>query len=434
MSYEFEMGLEDLKEDLEGNDLVADEEGNLIEEPSEIDSSENSQKLDSLMALESLLAKEGTVNRAVAEHFRDILPPTTPLNSFTVEPTKVNYGIAVESVGTAVKVAALAGVALLIGGLGVVIYRIMKRRKELPKNDLAKKVTAAFASIESKLKTGLDELKASYPDLKHPQLNWSRKEAMVRVASSLSMREIDVRIMEGNYPFMDGRLLQSASDQGLRIMEFIEKEVLPKVEGLAKQGTGEDLDGLQKTIESFQLSETLPNAVAEYVKSLKVDVGDDAIGAFRETLLANVESDKIGSRVGDADPQFKEIDVKGHTALLKVKEGMTGLYTKLEKLTKDLNGKKGQVSSNYHSRLKELIGAVQVPLKSLDGVFEIRDQETAAFDRLTKIKAQTVSDGFRHLNEAYAEQAKMDKANAGKYKECVVHLKKLFSNIKEAIK
>lgn len=431
---EFDMGLEDLREDLEGNDWAVGEDGETIQPIEGLDDQGTEEKLANYVALESLLVKEGKVSRSVAETFQDLLPAGVMLQSFTVEPTKVNHKMATESIGTAIKVAALAGVAVLIGGLGMVIYRILKRRKELPNNELAKKITAAFASVDSKLKTGVDELKSMFPSLEHPQLNWTRSEAIVRVASSMNIKEIDVRIMEGNYGYLDSKTLQVAVDQGKRINDFIVKNVLPTLKSLATAGTGEDLDALDKTISEFTLGEELPKAIKVYVSSLKIEVGEDPIVSFREEMLKDIPSDKISERISNIDPQFKEVDVKGQTALLKVKSDLEGTYKSLESIANSLKGKKGEVSSNYHTRFKELIVKVQAPLKSLDGIFEIREQETAGFNRLNDIKAKTVSDGFKTISESYLQKANSDKENAGKYKDCVNHLKKLFANIKESVK
>lgn len=433
-----EMALEDLREDLEGvgEEAVVDEEGNLLNPPEEVNEEEHQEQLSHLMAIESLLTREGLVSRKVAEEIKDYLPEEIAVESFTSVPTRVNYGIAVESVGGAIKLVALAGVAVLIGGLGVMIYRILKRAKKLPNNELARKATAAFASIENKLKTAVDELKAAYPNVKHPQMNWSRSDAAIRVAAGQNVREIEARVLAGKYPFMDNKLLQAATDQGKRILTFIKSSVMPQIDQLSNVGTDEDISALSKSIEGFDVGESANIELKRYVESLGAKVENDAspIEVFREVLLQPVPQDKLKERVGEVNPEFKEVDVRGAKGLIGVRDEFTAIYQKLESLSKKLEGKKSNLPAAYAAKFKELIELTKSPLKSLDSVLEIHDQETVAFNRVTAIKLETTKEGFVNLKSQYEQFAAGDKVNEGLYKKVIGELASHFNNFKEAIK
>lgn len=438
MKDDFDIALEDLKEDLEGvgDEAIVDEDGNLINPPEEVDPTEYTEELQRLIALESLVRDEGLVSRGVAEEFKDYLPTTVPVNSFTVVPTKVNHGMALEFIGSAIKMVAFAGLAVVVGGLGVMIYRILKRAKKLPNNDLARKATAAFASVENKLKTALDEFKAAHPDLKHPQLNWSRSEAAIRVASNQNVREIEARVLAGKYPFMDGKLIQAAADQGKRTFDFIKASVMPQIEQLSSAGTDEDISALTKSIEDFEVGETANKELARYIASLDVPVkeGEDPIQGFRTVLLAPVPQDQLKSRVGEVDPTFKEIDTRALKAIRDTRDNFSSIYTRLESLSKKLEGKKSNLPANYAAKFKELIELVKTPLKSLDGVMEVFDQETQAFNRVTVIKLETTKDGFASLKNQYEQFAEGDKVNGKLYKSLISDLATHFNNFKQAIK
>jgi len=186
---DYSMKMEELLEDLEGNDWVADpdaplrledEEGNVIPMPGDNEQPSEEELDDAvflahgreteLVNIMEMLQSSGGVSRDMAMQFRDLLPPEMAMESFTVQVTQTNHVMAMEYVGTAIKIAAAAGVIAVLGAVGYLIYRITKSRKRMPKNKLDKAVSAAYGTAEEKLKVVLEGLKHEYPEIEHVEL------------------------------------------------------------------------------------------------------------------------------------------------------------------------------------------------------------------------------------------------------------------------
>lgn len=424
--------------DMEGDDnsLLMDEAGNIIDEPSNPDNTANDAQLTKLMALESLVTGGGLVSQSMAYDFKDLLPRSAPLASFTHLPTKVNYGIAVESLGGAIKLVAIAGAVALIGGVGFLVYKIIKRRKLMPKNDLDKKVSAAFASIEEKLKVGIQELQTMHPDVKHPVMNWTRLEAVVRVSERRGVTECQAEILNGKYPFMSDKLYGIAAEQGTQICVFLETQFVKQVEQLTKMGTEDDITALDQALNSFSVTSAADDELREYCKSLGLTVGpeDSSLHIWQQKYGVRLENTVIKERIGSVVPNFKPMGDQGLKKLLIVQERMAKVFARLDKATKALEGKKGEVGGNYTTKLKELVTKAKEPLGILADVFGVSDNEVQAYNNCTRIKAEAITDGFTYVSDQYADLEKTDKGNAVAYKDCQAHLRKLFSNVKEAIK
>lgn len=422
--------------DADDNSLLMDEEGNVIGEPANPDNTENDTQLNKLMALESLVSGGGLVSQAMVYEFKDLLPRSAPLASFTHLPTKVNYGIAVESLGGAIKLVAIAGALALIGGVGFLVYKIIKRRKLMPKNDLDKKVSAAFASIEEKLKVGIQELKTMHPDIQHPQFNWTRLDAVVRVAERRGVTECQAEIINGKYPFMSDKLYGIAADQGTQICVFLETQFVKQVEQLTKMGTEDDITALDQALNSFKVTGAADDELREYCKSLGITVGpeDSSLHLWQQKYGTRLENSDIAARIGSITPNYKPMGDQGLKKLLIVQERMAKVFARLDKATKALEGKKGEVGGNYTTKLKELVERAKEPLSVLADVFGVSDNEVQAYNNCTRIKAEAITDGFTYVADQYADLEKTDKPNVKAYQDCQSHLRKLFSNVKEAIK
>lgn len=422
--------------DDDNNVTLTDEDGHEIEEPNYIDNTANEAQLTELMALESLVHGGGLVSQSMAYQFKDHLPASHPLTSFTHLPTKVNHGIALESLGGAIKLVGLASTVALIGGLGFLVYKIIKRRKLMPKNDLDKKVSAAFVSVEEKLRAGIEELKSMYPDAKHPAFNWSREEAVIRVAGRSNFTECQAEIMGGKYAFMPDKLYSVAVEQGKEICVFLETQFLKQVESLMKRGTEDDIKELDAVLAGFKVSDNADTQLREFLKTHGIEVGEatSPIQAWTEKYDVKLEADAVKARIGTVNPSFKPMGDSGLNQMLKIQERMAKIFATLDKATKSLEGKKGEVGGNYAAKLKELVAKAKEPLSSLADVFGISDLEVKAFNGCTRVKGEAVADGFNYVVGQYRDYAQSDKPNAKAYKDCQAHIGKMFESVKSSLK
>lgn len=415
---------------------LTDEDGNVIEEPSMIDNSVNEAQLVELMALESLVQNGGLVSQSMAYQFKDRLPASHPLSSFTHLPTKVNHGIALESLGGAIKLVGLASTLALVGGLGFLVYKIIKRRKLMPKNELDKKISAAFVSVEEKLKSGIEELKSMHPDIKHPSFNWSREEAVVRVAGRSNFTECQAEIMGGKYAFMNEKLYSIAVEQGKEICVFLETQFVKQVETLMKRGTEDDITELEQVLSGFKVSDKAHVELLEFLKTHGIEVteGTNPSQAWSEKYDVKLEEAQIKARIGTINPAFRPMGDGGLNNMLKIQERMAKVFQTLDKATKSLEGKKGEVGGNYATKLKELVNKAKEPLSSLADVFGISDLEVKAFNGCTRVKAEAVADGFNYVTGQYRDFGQSDKPNAKAYKDCQAHVAKMFESVKSSLK
>lgn len=443
---EFTMGLEDLKEDLEGNQwklgedgetVLIDEEGQVIEEPVLVSDGESElQELDSLMALEALLSTDGLVSRTAMEPVQQYLPSHIPVQSFTNIPTRVNHGVALESVTGAIHLVASAGVIALLGGIGFLLYKMSKKKKLMPKTELDRKITAAYTSIEEKLKVALQELNNMHPNIKHPAMNWSRQDSTVHMATNRGVNEVSAMILGGKYPFMSDRLYAASADQGKKVCDFIENNMLKQIQELEKRGSEDDLTELETTLNNFKVPDHAHKEIVDYCKTLGLTIGeeDSPSTVWKDHFTKALERESVKEKIGNIQPNHKPMGEGGIKKLVAVQERIASVNAKFTKIMKSLEGQESQVSGNYARKLKELTGRVKELLSSVSDGFTISDAEVQAFNTCAMIKADVVGDGFNFLRTQYLDFSKTDKDNAKAYKECIAHLTELFSSIKSAIK
>lgn len=451
---DYSIKMEELLEDLEGNDWVADpdaplrledEEGNVIpmpgdnEQPSEdeLDDAvfEAHGRETELVNIMEMLQSSGGVSRDMANQFRDLLPPEMAMESFTVQVTQTNHVMAMEYVGTAIKIAAAAGVVAVLGAVGYLIYRITKSRKRMPKNKLDKAVSAAYGTAEEKLKVVLEGLKHEFPDIEHVELKWNKEEALVQMAIQCQMQELDLRMMTGTYKSFVGMAGPDALVQANEIKKFFDSAVFPELDKMLKAGTGKDVDDITKKIQEFKFTDTVSKHLDRFGHDMQVNFErpDQVCEKFRAKYSRGVSAEDAASKLKGVKPNGVDVPEQAAVGMYKAQDIMTQMLVKVKNYEKKLEKTK-ELPADYVAQIKGVLEKCKPPLKSLGDVFNILEMEIASQTRCAKIKGLAVAEGYKNVANHYKERAITDKEHRASYRACVKVLDKSFDDIRGAMK
>lgn len=450
--------LEELSEDLEGNDWVADPdtplakedaEGNAIPEPgdmptySEDDEGKFADQFNQaadrereLLNIVEMLQEHRGVSREMATSFQDVLPPGFALESFTAQPTNTNYVMSLEFIGTAIKVVAATAVVAVLGSIGYIVYRIVKFKKRLPNNKLDKAVSAAIATAEEKLKTAVTELSHTHPQLKHPeQVSWTKLQGLTNAAVTSGCQELDLHILDGGYKPLSEMAGPDTMVQAMEINTFFNKMIFPELDKMVRGGTGKDVEHVTQKVMDFKIEDRISKHLQKFGTDAQVQFSNwsEMCERWRTKYTANVPANEIESRLRNSRLTNSPMPEDAVSKMFAAQSMMANLSAKLHKYEKSLEKSK-ELPADYIAQMKDVLQKCKAPLSSLADVFTIVELEVASQKRCCKIKAMAVANGFKSVSEFYQEQAKDDKENASAYKDCANYLKKLFEPIKDALK
>lgn len=437
----FSMRMESILEDLEGELEVDDSQEDLsaVQEPNieqlEDDLYRAEERQQELVNIQEMLIDSGGVSRAMAENYKDLLPTEMALESFTTQVTGTNHKMSLEFIGTAIKLAATAGVIAVLGTVGYVVYRIIKFKKRLPNTKLDKQVTAMFNTVEDKLKTAISEMRDLFPDVQHQDLSWSRGDGLVQAALVNQCQEIDMDMLSGQYKSLADLAGADTMRQAQGIDKFFKEGIFPELDKMIKAGTGKDVENVTKKLQEYEIDDVTSQHLQRFGhdKQLKFDHPSKVCEAFRAKYTGPISASEIPSKLGNVKAGSAAINESVIQTMFKAQSIMVGLADRIQGYEKRLDKNK-ELPGDYLSEVRGLIQKCKEPLGSLADVFTIVEIEVASHKRSSKIKAGAVSNGFKAVAEFYQEQAKTDKENSKSYKACMNHLKKIFDPIAAALK
>lgn len=445
---DFVLAMEELFEDLTGEtptplaDLIrqeAEEEAPTYGETDGADLEDQiyaaQQREDELVNIVEMLQTSGGVSRDMANSFRDVLPEHMALESFTAQVTKTNHVMCLEFVGTAVKLAAAAGLVALVGAIGYAIYRITKSQKRMPKNKLDKAVSAAFASAEEQLKVVIERLKHEYPDIEHKDLNWNKQDALVQAAVQAGVQELDVRLMSGTYSSLIEKAAPDSFAQAQQVKQFFESTIFPELEKMTRGGTGKDLEAVSGKLQDFKFEDRVSKHLEAFGRDMQVtfEKPEQVCEKFRAKYSRGVPADEVARQLKGGKMGPANIPEQSAAQMYKAQDVMTGLLSKIKAYEKKMEKTK-ELPADYVGQMKAVLQKCKEPISSLGDVFAILEIEIASQTRCAKIKGMAVADGFKSVSNHYQEMALTDKEHKAQYRACVKELDKAFDGIKSGLK
>lgn len=435
----YSMRMESILEDLEPEIPDEDDDAAALQEPDiqalETDLYQADQRQAELTHIQEMLVETNGVSRAMAENFKDVLPAEMAIESFTSQITSTNHKMSLEFISTAIKLVAVAGVLAVLGGVGYLVWKLVKFKKRLPNNKMDKQITAMFSSVEDKLRSAISELRHLFPDVEHQDLTWKREEGLVNAAITSRIHEIDVEMLTGQYKSLSALAGADCMRQAQSIDEFFVKAIIPELEKVMKAGSGKDVQAISDKVEGFKVEDLVGQHLDRFGKDkhLRFNTPAEVCPAFRTKYSAPIPANEIPSRLGNLSASATTMDEKVISTMFTAQDIMTVIGGKIQGYEKRLDKNK-ELPSEYVADLRALLEKCRVPLNSLADVFTIVELEVESHKRSSKIKAMAVSNGFKAVSEFYQEQAKTNKEKAKDYKSCVQHLKKLFDPIASALK
>ena len=390
---------------------------------------------DELVNIMEMLQSTGGVSREMASGFKDVLPEHIAMESFTSQVTKTNHVMCLEFVGTAIKLAAAAGLVAVIGAIGYAIYRITKTQKRMPKNKLDKAVSAAFSSAEEKLKVVVEGLKHEYPNIEHKDLNWNKQEALVQAAIQAQIQELDLRMMSGTYSSLIEKAAPDALAQANEVKTFFESSIFKELEKMTRGGTGKDLEGVTQKIQEFKFEDRVSKHLDRFGHDMQVNFErpDQVCEKFRAKYQRGVSAEEVASQLKNAKAGVANIPEQSATTMYKAQDVMTGLLSRIKAYEKKMDKTK-ELPADYVAQMKGVLQKCKEPISSLGDIFAILEIEISSQTRCAKIKGMAVADGYKSVANHYKEKTLTDKEHRNEYRACVKVLDKAFDDIRASLK
>jgi hypothetical protein len=433
--------LESIVDELYGQgDLsVEDEQAGLLEEPDikslEDDLFKAQEREQELINIQEMLVEQSGVSRAMAENFRDVLPGDFAMESFTDQVTNTNHVMSLEFIGTAIKLVAAAGVVAVLGGVGYIVFKIMRFKKRLPDMRMDKVVTGMVNTVEDKLRTAITELSHQFPELDHQELKWTREEGIVNAAVRQGMLEIDMDMLSGKYHSLSAIAGTDAMTQAAITEKFFKSTIFPELDKMIKAGTGKDLDNVSGKLADVKIEDRISAHLERFASDKKISFNNhsDIAQKFRDQFSKPVSASELPGRLKGITINSTAMPEEAITTMFKAQGVMTYLAGQIQTYEKKLKGNK-DLPGDYAAQVKELLEKCKPILNALADVFSIVETEVESHKRCSKVKAMAVSNGFKAVSEFYQERAKSDPDNSGEYRKCVGYLKKMFDPIAAALK
>lgn len=437
----YSMQMESILEDLEGELEVdeSQEDQSAIQEPNIAQLEDNLYRADErqqeLVNIQEMLTEAGGVSRAMAENFKELLPPEMAMESFTAQVTRTNHVMCTEFIGTAIALVAMTGVLAVLGSVGYVVYRIMKFRKRLPNAMMDKKITAMVNTVEDKLRTAITELRHLFPDITHQDFSWNRQDGLIQSAIAVGCQEIDVVMLSGQYKGLADVAAVDCSTQAKGIEKFFVSGIFPELDKMMRAGSNKDVDNVTKKLQEYQLEDLVSKHLERlgHDRHLSFTNSEEVCVKFRDRYTQPVSATEIPGRLGGVKINASAMNEEPVQTMFKAQAIMIGLASRIQQYEKRIDGSK-ELPKEYLAEVKGLLQKCKGPLGSLADVFTIVEVEVGSHKRCAKIKAGAVSNGFKSVSGYYQEQAQTDKENARQYRACVQHLKKLFDPIAAALR
>lgn len=433
----FSMQMESIFEDLEQSD--GEEDLATLQEPDiaqyEDDLFKAESRTQELVNIQEMLIESNGVSRGMAENFKDILPDTIALESFTGQVTRTNHAMSLEFIGTAIALAATAGVVAVLGSVGYLVYKIVKFKRSLPNLQMDKQVTAMVNSVEDKLRSAITELRSLFPDINHQDLSWKREDGLIQAAIANHCQEIDILMLSGKYKSLASGIGMSATEQSRAIEKFFKEGIFPELDKLVKAGTGKDVENVSQKLQEYQLTNLVSPHLLQFGRELhlKFDNPEQVCAKFRESYTGPISANDLPARLRTISLSTATLDDKDVRTLFKAQGIMLSLADRIQQYERRMDKSK-ELPGEYLAEVKGLLQQCKAPLESMADVFTIVEIEVASQKRSAKIKAGAVANGFKSVSEFYQEQAKVDKAGSKDYKSCATHLKRLFDPIAAALR
>lgn len=445
------MQMEELLEDLEGNEELAnpeaplaqeDADGNAIPLPEEVDGDSLEDqahaamtRADELILVREMLTETGGVSREMVGGFKDVLPEGFALESFTRQVTSTNHRMCLEFVGTAIKLVMLTGVIAVLGTIGYALYRISKTKKRMPSNKLDKAVSAIFGTVEEKLKILVEGFKHTHPELEHPEVKYDRAEALSQAAIAAGVQELDLLMMSGKYKPLVQAAAPDVMAQAQEINKFFQSSVFPELEKLVRGGTGKDIDDISKKVMEFQFADRVTGHLTAFGKEMHLNFSkpDEVCDKFRTKYTMGVKAGELDSRLRSVSVAAASLPEDAMSTMYKAQDMMTSLTSKVAAYEKKMDKSK-ELPGDYVTQVKELLQKCKEPIRSLADVFTILEVELASQKRCCKIKALAVSSGYKAVAEFYQVKAASSGEQRAGYRDCLRLIQSEFDGVKAALK
>ena len=352
----------------------------------------------------SVLNRLGGVSRAHADSMREVLPANIALESYTSTVTKTNYVMTQEALSGGMKLVAMAGVIAVLGGVYYVLKHIAKKGDDKPNVKLAVNAQRSLGAAVSATKN-IRKLVSVSPEFAELEKALRQKElegeALLESVKKSGVSMMGLLMLDHRYRLFSthgAEMLKTAQS----IDSFIRGTVMVNVkEILAKGEKSDDFDltfpvgdidfSVGKAMEDWMGQNNLPHVDAHNFEAVRRMIADNLYRTANEEEIAkHLGKDGLeASARKDVASFFPEQSVVNFS---RARILLNDLADDLEKAAKELEGSK--VAAHIVADLKEQLAKGKETIKITAEAFDLHDNEKAVYERVAKVKGQTVSQIF----------------------------------------